>query len=249
MLQRSVHFSVFPCLSLSLCTCCCSPVTLMSWDWGWCTCSCAAPPCVLTCSEVGDWMGIWACVWCGTWAWGVAEDGLLVVVVSGGAPAWMGAAACWTGWAGVLVEVELGWLEAVVAVWTTEEHQRQGEVRRRTEENYGRYFEVIPIPDVGVAAEGNGVNRKRCTWPLGSAACINCCPGPGMTVTPWGMTCSCPAVWPWPWTITVTACGVQVAPVCCSVPGPDCCFYREQSKSKRSRKLWLWFILYLIYIV
>lgn len=43
---------------------------------------------------------------------------------------------------------------------------------------------LIPVLGVGVAAEAIGVKRKRCIWPPGSAACISCCPGPGMTVTP-----------------------------------------------------------------
>lgn len=37
----------------------------------------------------------------------------MLVVAKGVAPAWMGAAACW---AGVLVEMELGWPGTVVAV-------------------------------------------------------------------------------------------------------------------------------------
>ena len=37
---------------------------------------------------------------------------------------------------------------------------------------------------VGVGTDAPGVKRKRCTWPLGMAACMSCCPGPGMTVTP-----------------------------------------------------------------
>lgn len=52
-------------------------------------------------------MGMWACVCGGNWPCGVAEVGL-VVVASEVAPACTGAAACWAGWAGVLVEVELG---------------------------------------------------------------------------------------------------------------------------------------------
>lgn len=43
---------------------------------------------------------------------------------------------------------------------------------------------IIPVLDVGAAAEGKGVKRKRCTWPFGIDACMSCCPGPGMTVTP-----------------------------------------------------------------
>lgn len=37
------------------------------------------------------------------------------MVAKGVVPAWTGAAACWAGWAGVLVEVELGWPGTVVA--------------------------------------------------------------------------------------------------------------------------------------
>lgn len=44
----------------------------------------------------------------------MADEGVLVVA-KGVAPAWTGAAACWAGWAGVLVEVELGWPGTVVA--------------------------------------------------------------------------------------------------------------------------------------
>lgn len=55
----------------------------------------------------------------------------------------------------------------------------------------------VGVVVVGVAVEADeegaiGVKRKRWTWPLGMAACINCCPGPGMTVTPWGIICNCP---------------------------------------------------------
>lgn len=37
---------------------------------------------------------------------------------------------------------------------------------------------------------GTGVKRNRCTWPLGMAACMSCCPGLGTTVTPWGRICN-----------------------------------------------------------
>lgn len=59
------------------------------------------------------------------------------------------------------------------------------------------------VAGLGTGAVAPGVKRKRCTWPLGMAACMSCCPGPGMTVTPWGMTCSWPVVWPCPWITTV----------------------------------------------
>lgn len=39
----------------------------------------------------------------------------MLVLAKGLAPAWTGAAACWAGWAGVFVEVELGWPGTVVA--------------------------------------------------------------------------------------------------------------------------------------
>lgn len=213
-------------------TCCWSPDTLMTWDVC-CSCSWVVPSCALTCSEVGDWMGIWACVCGGNWPWGLADEGVLAVA-RGAAPVWIGAAACWAGWAGVLVEVELGWLVAVVA----------GRRKRKTSHLsitliFYRLMQavekalicpsfvislIIPVLDVGVAAEASGVKRNRCTWPLGSAACMSCWPGPGMTVTPWGMTCSWPVVWPWPWTITVRACWVPLAPACRSTPDPACCF-------------------------
>lgn len=94
---------------------------------------------------------------------------------------------------------------------------------------------------VGVAAEAMGVKRKRCIWPLGSAACISCCPGPGMTVTPWGMTCSCPDVCPWPWTITVRVCWLPGTLVCWSTPEQTCCFCGEADKieymCKRLKKI------------
>lgn len=89
---------------------------------------------------------------------------------------------------------------------------------------------------VGVAAEAMGVKRKRCIWPLGSAACISCCPGPGMTVTPWGMTCSCPDVCPWPWTITVRVCWLPGTLVCWSTPEQTCCFCIEADKREYMHK-------------
>ena len=57
--------------------------------------------------------------------------------------------------------------------------------------------------EAGAGAGGMGVKRKRCTWPLGMAACMSCWPGLGMTVTPAGMSCSWPVVWPCPWITTV----------------------------------------------
>lgn len=43
----------------------------------------------------------------------MADEGA-AVVADGVAPAWTGAAACWAGWAGLLIEVELDWAGAVV---------------------------------------------------------------------------------------------------------------------------------------
>lgn len=60
---------------------------------------------------------------------------------------------------------------------------------------------TVALPEV--TGGGRGVKRKRCSCPLGRAACMSCCPGPGMTVTPWGMTWSWPVVCPWPWMTTV----------------------------------------------
>ena len=48
----------------------------------------------------------------------------MLVVARGVAPAWTGAAARWAGWAGVLVEVELGWPRTVVAREREKEGQR-----------------------------------------------------------------------------------------------------------------------------
>lgn len=97
---------------------------------------------------------------------------------------------------------------------------------------------ITPVLGVGVAAEAMGVKRKRCIWPLGSAACISCCPGPGMTVTPWGMTCSCPDVCPWPWTITVRVCWLPGTLVCWSTPEQTCCFCSEADKREYMHKRW-----------
>lgn len=62
---------------------------------------------------------------------------------------------------------------------------------------------VVEVVLATVAAVDNGVNRKRWMVPFGIAACINCWPGPGITVTPCGINCNCPVVWPWPWITTV----------------------------------------------
>lgn len=61
----------------------------------------------------------------------------------------------------------------------------------------------VPAVEVEVTAVlaavepgGRGVNRNLWMVPFGIAACINCCPGLGITVTPCGINCNCPVVCP-----------------------------------------------------
>lgn len=79
-----------------------------------CSFSCAVPPCVFTWSDVGDWVGMCACVWWGNWLCGLADAGA-TVVASVVVPAWTGVTACWVGRAGLLMEAESAWPGTVVA--------------------------------------------------------------------------------------------------------------------------------------
>lgn len=151
------------------CTCCCSPGMLMICG-DCCSFSWAVPPCVFTCSEVGDWVGMWACVWWGNWLCGLADAGA-AVVASGVVPAWTGVTACWVGRAGLLMEAESAWPGTVVA-GLTEETKTYEQRCNKVHQNYKDLHksdtvtlihELCSIPEVQTWGE-TWWNMKFCCW-------------------------------------------------------------------------------------